>query len=85
MSVLTVKRPGFVSSPSMAAAWQASLTRVGAADSAGAADAATGVQYDAYTQRAIDAQVFGVPWYVYRGQPFWGQDRLDFLDRELAK
>jgi 2-hydroxychromene-2-carboxylate isomerase len=52
---------------------------------AGAADAATGAQYDAYTQRAIDAQVFGVPWYVYRGQPFWGQDRLDFLDRELAK
>ncbi len=52
---------------------------------AGAADAATGAQYDAHTQQAIDAQVFGVPWYVYRGQPFWGQDRLDFLDRELAK
>jgi len=52
---------------------------------AGAADAPTGTQYDAYTQRAIDEQVFGVPWYVYRGQPFWGQDRLDFLDRELAK
>jgi len=52
---------------------------------AGAADAATAAQYDAYTQRAIDSQVFGVPWYVYRGQPFWGQDRLDFLNRELAK
>ncbi|CAG0968506.1 2-hydroxychromene-2-carboxylate isomerase [Burkholderiales bacterium] len=41
--------------------------------------------YDAATQRAIDEQVFGVPWYVYRGEPFWGQDRLDFLARALAK
>ena len=37
------------------------------------------------TTQAIDAQVFGVPWYVYAGEPFWGQDRLDFLDRALAK
>ena len=41
--------------------------------------------YEAATQRAIDAQVFGVPWYVYRGEPFWGQDRLDFLARALSK
>ncbi len=40
--------------------------------------------YDEYTQDALDAQVFGVPWYEYRGEPFWGQDRLDFLDRALA-
>ena len=36
-------------------------------------------------REAIDAQVFGVPWYVCRGEPFWGQDRLDFLGRALAK
>lgn len=42
-------------------------------------------KYDACTQQAIDAQVFGVPWYVYDGEPYWGQDRLDFLDRALAK
>jgi 2-hydroxychromene-2-carboxylate isomerase len=42
-------------------------------------------RYDAKTQRAIDAQVFGAPWYVYRGEPFWGQDRLDFLARALSK
>ena len=42
-------------------------------------------EYEAATQRAIDAQVFGVPWYVYRGEPFWGQDRLDFLGRALSK
>lgn len=40
--------------------------------------------YDRYTQEAIDAQVFGAPWYEYRGEPFWGQDRLEFLDRALA-
>lgn len=40
--------------------------------------------FDDYTQQAIDQQVFGAPWYVYNGQPFWGQDRLDFLDRALA-
>ena len=42
-------------------------------------------RYDEATQRAIDAQVFGAPWYVYRGEPFWGQDRLDFLARALSK
>jgi 2-hydroxychromene-2-carboxylate isomerase len=41
--------------------------------------------FDDYTQQAIDQQVFGAPWYVYNGQPFWGQDRLDFLDRALAE
>jgi 2-hydroxychromene-2-carboxylate isomerase len=50
-----------------------------------AAEASIAAQYDACTQRAIDTQVFGVPWYVYRGEPFWGQDRLDFLDRALAQ
>lgn len=40
--------------------------------------------YDRLTDEAIAAQVFGVPWYRYRDEPFWGQDRLDFLDRALA-
>ncbi|MGE5088943.1 MAG: 2-hydroxychromene-2-carboxylate isomerase [Candidatus Levyibacteriota bacterium] len=44
-----------------------------------------GSQYDALTQEAIDRGVFGVPTYVYAGEPFWGQDRLDFLDRALAE
>jgi len=42
-------------------------------------------RYDALTQEAIDRKVFGSPWYVYQDEPFWGQDRLDFLDRSLAK
>jgi 2-hydroxychromene-2-carboxylate isomerase len=40
-------------------------------------------QYDAFTQEALDAGVFGSPWYVVDGQGFWGQDRLDFVERLL--
>ncbi|MEG3618429.1 2-hydroxychromene-2-carboxylate isomerase [Magnetovibrio sp. PR-2] len=35
------------------------------------------------TQDAIDAGVFGYPTYVTDGVMFWGQDRLDFLERKL--
>lgn len=41
--------------------------------------------YSALTQEAIARGVFGAPWFVYRDEPFWGQDRLDFLDRALAQ
>ena len=50
-----------------------------------AASAEIAARVDALTQEAIDAQVFGAPWYVYEGVPYWGQDRLDFLDRALSK
>ena len=39
--------------------------------------------FEAHTEDAIAAQVFGAPTYIYRGEPFWGQDRLDFLERAL--
>ena len=42
-------------------------------------------RYDAYTQAAIDAGVFGAPSYVIEGEIFWGQDRLDFVERALAR
>jgi 2-hydroxychromene-2-carboxylate isomerase len=41
--------------------------------------------YAANTQRAIDAGVFGAPSYVIDGEIFWGQDRLGFVERKLAK
>ena len=41
-------------------------------------------RYEACTQRAIDAGVFGAPSYVIDGEIFWGQDRLDFVERVLA-
>lgn len=40
--------------------------------------------YDADTQSAIDAQVFGSPSFVMEGELYWGQDRLDFVARRLA-
>lgn len=40
-------------------------------------------RYDADTQRAIDLGVFGAPSYVIDGEIFWGQDRLDFVQRKL--
>jgi carboxymethylenebutenolidase len=43
------------------------------------------VRYEAYTQAAIDAGVFGAPSYVVDGEIFWGQDRLDFVERALAR
>jgi carboxymethylenebutenolidase len=42
-------------------------------------------KYAALTQEAIALGVFGAPTYVVAGELFWGQDRLDFLDRKMAK
>ena len=41
-------------------------------------------RYEAQTQAAIDAGVFGAPTYVIEGELFWGQDRLDFVRRALG-
>ncbi len=41
--------------------------------------------YDQFTDDAIAANVFGSPWYVIDGEGFWGQDRLDFVERAFAK
>lgn len=41
-------------------------------------------RYESYTQMAIDAGVFGAPSYVLADEIFWGQDRLDFVERALA-
>ena len=42
-------------------------------------------RYEAYTQQAIDVGVFGAPSYVVEGEIFWGQDRLDFVERALGR
>ena len=41
-------------------------------------------RYETYTQAAIDAGVFGAPSYVIDDEIFWGQDRLDFVERALT-
>ena len=67
----------------------ASIAREQGFDAAALADRAgaeaIGSRYATLTQEAIDRQVFGAPTFIYRDEPFWGQDRLDFLDRSLAK
>ena len=37
------------------------------------------------TDEAIAADVFGVPWYRIDGDGFWGQDRLEFIERALKR
>lgn len=50
-----------------------------------AADPAIAARHAALTEEAVSRGVFGAPSYVYRDEIFWGQDRLEFLDRALAK
>jgi 2-hydroxychromene-2-carboxylate isomerase len=40
-------------------------------------------QYDTQSQQAIDVGIFGAPTFVINGERFWGQDRLDFVERAL--
>lgn len=42
-------------------------------------------EYERFTDDAIAANVFGSPWYVFDGEGFWGQDRLDFVERAFIK
>lgn len=42
-------------------------------------------RYEADTKEAIDTGVFGAPSYVIDGEIFWGQDRLDFVERALRR
>jgi len=50
-----------------------------------AAETSEAVQrlYQRYSEEAEKLGVFGAPTYVLDGERFWGQDRLDFLDRAL--
>ena len=45
---------------------------------------ATVAAYAANTQAAIDRGVFGAPTYFWNAKIYWGQDRIQFLDRDLA-
>ncbi|MGQ0650801.1 MAG: 2-hydroxychromene-2-carboxylate isomerase [Betaproteobacteria bacterium] len=42
-------------------------------------------RFEAFTQEALGRNVFGAPSYVYKDEIFWGQDRLEFLERALAR
>jgi 2-hydroxychromene-2-carboxylate isomerase len=58
---------------------------VAAVRSAAPSDEALDALWDRNTSEAIVRGVFGAPSYVLQsGEIFWGQDRLEFLDRALA-
>jgi len=42
-------------------------------------------EFDRFTEEATAANVFGAPWYVVDGEGYWGQDRLDFVERAFAE
>ena len=46
---------------------------------------AAAATYEANTNEAAKRQVFGAPAYICKDELFWGQDRLDFLERALAE
>ena len=53
---------------------------------AGPSDAELDALHESYTAEALSRGVFGAPSYVLEsGEFFWGQDRLEFLDRALGK
>jgi 2-hydroxychromene-2-carboxylate isomerase len=51
---------------------------------AAAEDPVVAAEYQSDTDAAIARGIFGAPTYVYHDELFWGQDRLEFLDRALA-
>ncbi|MEP9375914.1 2-hydroxychromene-2-carboxylate isomerase [Aquabacter sp. CN5-332] len=50
-----------------------------AADAPAFAEKAAGL-----TREAIARDLFGAPFYFYKGEPFWGQDRLDLLEAAIT-
>lgn len=57
----------------------------GAAIAAAATDAEYGQRLEANNREAIHRGVFGVPSMICRGKLFFGNDRLDLMERWLAK
>ena len=50
-----------------------------------ARSAEVAARYIQHSQEAIARGIFGSPSYVYKDELFWGQDRLDFLERAIAQ
>lgn len=46
-------------------------------------DAVIQADIDNLTQEAVQRQVFGTPFFFYRDEPFWGQDRLEMLEEMI--
>ena len=43
------------------------------------------LDYERAQEDATADQIFGVPIFVFKGEPFWGHDRIGLLERRLTK
>jgi 2-hydroxychromene-2-carboxylate isomerase len=41
--------------------------------------------YDQAQEEAAADQIFGVPMFLFKGEPFWGYDRMPLLERRLSE
>ena len=41
--------------------------------------------YERCQQEAADDHVFGVPFFIFRGEQFWGHDRMPLLEQRLGE
>ena len=77
----TLNDPDHVASAAQRAGLDAAELRAG-----GPADAELDTLHAQFTQDALAAGVFGAPSFVLpSGEIFWGQDRLDLLERALKQ
>ncbi|RJG07743.1 2-hydroxychromene-2-carboxylate isomerase [Noviherbaspirillum cavernae] len=51
---------------------------------AAAADPVLHDKEQALTAEALQRNVFGAPFYIFEGEPFWGQDRLELLEMAIV-
>jgi 2-hydroxychromene-2-carboxylate isomerase len=73
--------PATISSAARRAGLDAAELRAG-----GPSDAALAALHEQFTQEALAAGVFGAPSFVLpSGEIFWGQDRLELLERALKQ
>jgi 2-hydroxychromene-2-carboxylate isomerase len=77
----TLADPATISSAAQRAGLDAAELRTG-----GPSDAELDALHDRFTQEALTAGVFGAPSFVLpSGEIFWGQDRLEMLERALKR
>jgi 2-hydroxychromene-2-carboxylate isomerase len=77
----TLADPDIVSSAAKRAGLDAVALRAG-----GPSDAELDALHEQYTREAVTAGVFGAPSFVLpSGEIFWGQDRLEMLERALKQ
>jgi 2-hydroxychromene-2-carboxylate isomerase len=80
------REESFADAAVMSAAAQRAGLDAAALRANGPPDAELDALYEQFTQDALKAGVFGAPSYVLpSGEIFWGQDRLELLDRALKK